>query len=101
MIDSLRGLDAFDWVPMNWNKQTTGQVKLSWRVTPRLKVTYNRMFSDNKSQYYSHLYKWNPDGRSNYFNSRVGDLFRADLSISKSTFANLSLIHISEPTRPY
>ena len=91
VIDSLRGLDAFDWVPMNWNKQTTGQVKLSWRVTPRLKVTYNRMFSDNKSQYYSHLYKWNPDGRSNYFNSRVGDLFRADLSISKSTFANVML----------
>ena len=56
-IDSLRDEDAFDWVSMNWNEQVTTQVKLSWRVTPYMKMSYNRMYSDNKSQYYSHLYK--------------------------------------------
>ena len=97
-IDSLREADVFDWVSMNWNEQVTAQIKLSWRVTPRMKMSYNRMYSDNKSQYYSHLYKWNPDGRSNYFNTRIGNLFRMDLSLSQSTFANIML---SQSTNHY
>ena len=97
-IDSLREADVFDWVSMNWNEQVTAQVKFSWRVTSRMKMAYNRMYSDNKSQYYSHLYKWNPDGRSNYFNTRIGNLFRMDLSLSQSTFANIML---SQSTNHY
>jgi len=97
-IDSLRDENAFDWVSMNWNEQITTQVKLSWRVTPYMKMSYNRLYSDNKSQYYSHLYKWNPDGRSNYFNTRIGNLFRMDLSLSQSTFANVML---SQSTNHY
>ena len=97
-IDSLRDENAFDWVSMNWNEQGTTQVKLSWRVTPYMKMSYNRLYSDNKSQYYSHLYKWNPDGRSNYFNTRIGNLFRMDLSLSQSTFANVML---SQSTNHY
>ena len=97
-IDSLRDADVFDWVSMNWNEQVTAQVKFSWRVTSRMKMAYNRMYSDNKSQYYSHLYKWNPDGRSNYFNTRIGNLFRMDLSLSQSTFANIML---SQSTNHY
>ena len=97
-IDSLRDADVFDWVSMNWNEQVTAQVKFSWRVTSRMKMAYNRMYSDNKSQDYSHLYKWNPDGRSNYFNTRIGNLFRMDLSLSRSTFANIML---SQSTNHY
>ena len=97
-IDSLRDADVFDWVSMNWNEQVTAQVKFSWRVTSRMKMAYNRMYSDSKSQYYSHLYKWNPDGRSNYFNTRIGNLFRMDLSLSQSTFANIML---SQSTNHY
>ena len=97
-IDSLRDADVFDWVSMNWNEQVTAQVKFSWRVTSRMKMAYNRMYSENKSQDYSHLYKWNPDGRSNYFNTRIGNLFRMDLSLSQSTFANIML---SQSTNHY
>ena len=100
-IDSLRDDDVFDWVSMNWNEQITSQVKLSWRVTPRIKMSYNRMYSDNKSQFYSHLYKWNPDGRSNYFNTRIGNLFRMDLSLSQSTFANVMLSQSTNHYRNY
>ena len=89
LIDTLRAQDAFDWVPMNWSEQITYQAKISWRVTPRIKLAYNRMFSDTKSQGYSHAYRWNPDGRPYSFNTRTGDLFRADISINQSTFANI------------
>ena len=89
ILDSLRAADAFDWVAMDWHEQVTGQAKFSWRMTPYIKISYNRMYSDTKSQDYSHEYRWNPDGRSNSFNTRIGDLIRADWSISQSTFANV------------
>jgi hypothetical protein len=89
ILDSLRAADAFDWVAMDWHEQVTGQAKFSWRMNPYIKISYNRMYSDTKSQDYSHEYRWNPDGRSNSFNTRIGDLIRADWSISQSTFANV------------
>ena len=89
LIDTLKAQDAFDWVPMNRSEQITYQTKLSWRVTPRIKLGYNRMFSDTKSQGYSHEYRWNPDGRPYSFNTRTGDILRADLSLNQSTFASV------------
>jgi len=87
-IDSLRDANVFDWVPMNWSEQVSGQVKMSWRVTPYIKMTYNRLYSDTKSQNYSHAFRWNPEGRSHSFNTRTGDLIRMDLSLNQSTFAS-------------
>ena len=55
-IDSLRRNDQFDWVSMNWSDQLTYQAKLSWRVTPTIKIGYNRMGSNTESQSYSHAY---------------------------------------------
>ena len=91
VIDSLMQNDHFDWVHMNWHKQKTMQAKLSWKVGPYLRLSYNRMFSDTRQQSYSHLYLWNPDGRARSFSTRTADLFRVDLSISQSTFANIML----------
>ena len=88
-IDEKRKSGDFDMIPMNWSEQETYQAKLSWRVTPKIKVGYNRMFSNTISQSYSHDYSWNPDGRPYSFNTRIGDIFRADISISQSTFANV------------
>ena len=47
------------------------------------------MFSDTRSQSYSYGYRWNPDGRPYSFNTRIGDIIRADISLNQSTFANL------------
>ena len=88
-IDSLRRNDQFDWVSMNWSDQLTYQVKLSWRVTPTIKLGYNRMGSNTESQSYSHAYRWNPMGRPYSFNTRIGDIVRADISLNQSTFANV------------
>ena len=98
IVDSLIEEKEFDWVPMNWHEQKTSQIKLTVKVTPRIKFSLNRMDSDTRQQYYSHLYKWNPDGRSHYFNTRVGNLFRLDLSLSQSTFASFM---VSKATNHY
>ena len=94
VIDSLRALNisdlnAFDWMSMNQNEQQTIQAKLSYRVTPKIKLGYNRMYSDTKSQNYSKTYYWNPDGRSHSFNTRIGNIVRMDISINPSTFVNV------------
>ena len=89
VINEKRSNGDFAMVPMSWSNQETYQAKLSWRATPRIKVGFNRMSSNTKSQSYSHAYRWNPDGRPFSFNTRVGDILRADVSINKSTFANL------------
>mgnify|MGYP000040000588 FL=1 len=89
LIDSKREEGDFAWEAMNWSEQTTYQAKFSWRVTPKIKFAYNRMFSDTRSQSYSHAYRWNPDGRPFSFNTRVGDIIRVDISLNQSTFANV------------
>ena len=89
IIDSLEQKNAFDWNSMNWSQQKTIQTKISFRITPRVKLSQNIMFSDTKSQNYSKLYYWNPDGRSHSFSTRTGNIFRADISLTKSTFMNL------------
>ena len=88
-IDSLRQADAFDWISMDWSEQKTGQLKLSWRFTPLIKLSFNRMYSETHSQYYDHSYRWNPDGRPHEFQTNTGNLFRMDISLSRSTFANI------------
>ncbi len=93
VLDSLRNQDAFDWVPMNWSEEKTALVKLSWRVTPTMKLSFNRMFSDTRSQSYSHVFKWNPDGAPHAFSTRIGDLLKLDISLSQSTFASVMFSH--------
>ena len=89
LIDSLRYTDKFEWVPMDWSEQLSTQFKLSWKVTQRLKMSFNRMESNTHSQSYFHSYRWNPDGRPHAFSTNIGKLFRADLSLNQSTFANV------------
>ncbi len=101
IVDSLIEENQFDWVPMNWHEQKTSQVKLTVKLTPRIKMSFNRMDSDTKQQYYSHLYKWNPDGRSHYFNNRIGNLFRLDFSLSQSTFASIMVSNAKNHYRNY
>ena len=88
VINEKRSAGNFDKVSMNWSIQDTYQAKLSWRATPKIKIGYNRMFSNTVSQSYSHSYRWNPDGRPFSFNTRLGDILRTDVSINRSTFAN-------------
>ena len=89
LIDSLREADAFDWIPMDWSEQISTQFKLTWKVTPYLKMSFNKMVSNTHSQSYSHSYRWNPDGRPHIFSTNDGNLFRADLSLNQSTFASV------------
>ena len=76
-------------VRLNWSKQETGQIKLSWRVTPLIKLAYNFMGSKTASQSYSKAYLWNPDGRSHGFTKQMNHSLRLDYSLNATTFFNV------------
>lgn len=75
-------------VRMNWSEQTSGQIKLSWRVSPLIKLAYNFMGSKTASQGYSKTYLWNPDGRSHSFTRQTSHTLRLDYSLNASTYFN-------------
>jgi len=75
-------------VRMNWSEQLSGQTKLSWRMTPVLKLAYNFIGSKTSSQSYSQFYKWNPDGRTTNYTIKASHIFRIDFSLNSSTYFN-------------
>jgi hypothetical protein len=75
-------------VRMNWSEQSSGQLKLSWKISPLIKLAYNFMGSKTASQGYSKTYLWNPDGRSNSFTRQTSHTLRLDYSINASTYLN-------------
>ena len=85
-------------VRMNWSKQETGQLKLSWRISPMIKLAYNFLGSRSSSQGYSKAYLWNPDGRSTGFTTQLNHSLRLDYSLNATTFFN---IMFSQSTKNY
>lgn len=50
-------------VPMNTNTSWTATNRLSYKVTPSTKIGYDLILNESKYQNYSHVFKYNPDGR--------------------------------------
>ena len=49
-------------IAMNPNRKYSFQGKLSYRVTPDIKITYGFLWDDVNYQLYNHLFKYNPNG---------------------------------------
>lgn len=79
------------WVRMNWDKQESAQLKLSWRISPMLKLSYNFLGSRSSSQGFSRTYLWNPDGRVTDFTEQKNHSLKLDFSMNANTFFNVML----------
>ncbi len=89
------------WVRMNWSKQETGQLKLSWRVTPMIKLAYNFLGSKTRSQGYSKAFLWNPDGRSTGYTEQTNHSLRLDYSLNATTFFNVMVSQSNKGYKSY
>lgn len=54
-------------VPMNDRKKLSGQLKLTYRLTPAIKINIGALGSKTDFSDYSHDYRWNPDGNVEKF----------------------------------
>ena len=79
-------------VSMNSSERTYGQGKLTWRISPVLKVTGNFIYDYTKSRPYSgsnegdRSYFYDPNGLGNDYNSSNTFIFQLTHTLSQSTF---------------
>ena len=84
-----------DTVAMNPSESYNQLVKLTYKVSPKLKFSMQYLGSQGTSQSYVHFYKYNPDGRStsvsdNYnlsLRSFINDSFNTDFYFSNSSYS--------------
>jgi len=96
-------------VAMNWSDQTSLQGKLLFRITPKIKLTVNDIYSTTKYQTYSHSFKLNPDGNLKNFRDNNSVIVNLNHSLSSKTFYTLSgsrfsnhvWYHVFEDTSKY
>jgi len=74
-------------VPMNPYRHNSGQVKLTYRVTHKLKLGYNAFYSDfNQDRTFQHDYKYNPGGVPKQFGMSSSQIFSVNHMFSPNTF---------------
>ena len=52
------------YVPMNPSESSNFLSKITWRLSPTIKISTQSILSSSQSKSYSHAYKYNPDGVS-------------------------------------
>jgi outer membrane receptor protein involved in Fe transport len=73
-------------VAMNPSESFNQLVKLTYKFTPRLKLSTQYLGSQGKSQSYSHYYKYNPDGRSTSQSNNNNISVKINHAIGRKTF---------------
>jgi outer membrane receptor for ferrienterochelin and colicin len=73
-------------VPMNSSERWYGQGKLTWHISPVMKLTANYIFDRTKSQPYNREYYDNPDGNGDDYNMSHTVITQFSQSLGSSTF---------------
>lgn len=76
-------------VPMNWSERSYAQGKLTWRITPVLKASYNVIYDRNVAQAYDRAYVYNPDGKGKSYTTSVTQILQLTHTLSSTTFYTL------------
>jgi outer membrane receptor for ferrienterochelin and colicin len=80
------GLGDGSTVPMNWSERKYGQAKLTWHISPLLKVTYNIIYDNNDAKAYNRAYVYNPDGTGNNYTTSTTQIMQWSHSLGSTTF---------------
>ena len=74
------------YVPMNDSESSNFLSKITWRVSPRLKVSTQSILSSSQSKSYSHVYKYNPDGVSTGYSGNNNHALKINHSLSPKSY---------------
>ncbi len=80
------GLGDSAVVPMDWSERTYAQGKLTWRITPMMKLSANYIFDYTKSRPYDRAYFFNPDGKGNNYNLSHTAIVQLNHTLNSNTF---------------
>ncbi|HDQ00651.1 MAG TPA: TonB-dependent receptor [bacterium] len=75
-----------EWVSLNPFQKISAQAKLSYSITPTIKLSYGLFWNDNQFRNYDHAFKYNPDGDYQRFESGSNHIFTFNHVLSPRTF---------------
>jgi outer membrane receptor protein involved in Fe transport len=73
-------------VPMNWSERYYGQGKLTWKISPVMKLNTNYIYDNSEEQAYDRSYFYNPDGKGSNFYTSHTVIMQFTHTLSSSTF---------------
>jgi outer membrane receptor protein involved in Fe transport len=74
------------YVPMNPSESSNFLSKITWRLSPTIKVSTQSILSSSQSKSYSHSYKYNPDGVSTGYSSNNNHSVKINHSLSPKSY---------------
>tara|TARA_B100000029_G_scaffold134504_1_gene128823 strand:+ start:2215 stop:4872 length:2658 start_codon:yes stop_codon:yes gene_type:complete len=74
------------YVPMNPSQKLNLLSKLTYRFTPKLKLSLQMLQDSRDWKSYSHVYKYNPDGTYNYFTQNNNYSIKLTQAFSRSFY---------------
>jgi hypothetical protein len=88
-------------VPLNDNTKLYGQGKLTYRIIPDIKLTYNYIYDHVKYRDYNQMYTLNPDGDFKKFRSGVTNILGITHTLGANTFYQLNFSYFSHKYSQY
>ena len=88
-------------VSMNPFTKFTGQLKLSYRLTPSMKLTYGILGNRNNFRWYDRYYKYNPDGNYRRFENGLNHILTFTHTLSPNTFYEAKFTHFDTEYKHY
>ena len=79
------------YVPMNPSQSTNALSKITWRVSPTMKISTQSILSKAQSKSYSHAYKYNPDGVGTGYSANTNHSIKINHSLSPKSFYEANL----------
>jgi len=102
------GIGDSSVVPLKWSERRYGQAKLTWRVSPVLKITGNLIYDYTKSKAYDdnsdntrRAYFYNPDGLGNNYNTSNTGIFQLSHTLSPSAFYTIGASYFEKDSKYY
>lgn len=86
---------------MNHSQRMNLNSKLTWRITPKMKLNYNVLYNTGMSQDYSLAYKYNPLGRGTNDSYSISHILDFTHSLSNSFFYNLKGSYYESESKTY
>ncbi len=88
-------------VPMNWNEKVYGQGKITYRLIPEIKLSFNYIYDRVRYRDYDHSFAYNPDGDFKKFRWGNSNILGMTHTLGSSTFYQLNLSYFFKKFRQY
>jgi len=88
-------------VPMNCLKKLTAQAKLTYHISPSLRLSIGALGSQIDYRDYNHIWRFNPDGDVRKFNRGYNLSFLLTHTLSSRTFYTINISNFYKEFREY